>query len=277
MSFDFFLPVLTYPDPTPVAGLTRALDMAASIGGKLSPLVAEIDIPPLHNALAEILVKVSAMAAEAEKRSRDTGDRITAELEHLCRRLSLPVAVTRQKVTAAALLDEFAAAARVHDCSLVVLDPGVQAHIELAEAVLFGSGGPVLVCPSQESPGHLLSVAVAWDGSRAAARTLRDALPVLKTARSVTILTVDDDKPIASAGVDGVRTLLASHGIKASHLGRPREQRPIGVALQELALELGSGLLVMGAYGHSRFREFVLGGATEDALRHPMLPIFMSH
>src|SRR5690349_21344179 len=91
MSFDFFLPVLTYPDPTPVAGLTRALDMAASIGGRLSPLIAEIDIPPLHNAFAEMMINVSAMAAEAEKRSRETGDQIGAEIEHLGRRLSLPV------------------------------------------------------------------------------------------------------------------------------------------------------------------------------------------
>ena len=277
MSFDFFLPVLTYPDPTPVAGLARALDMAASIGGTLSPLVAEIDIPPLHNAFAEMLINVSAMAAEAEKQSRETGDRIAAELEHLGRRLSLPVTVQRKKITSAALLDEFAVAARTHDCSLVVLDPSGQGHTDLAEAVLFGSGGPVLVCPADESPGHLMSVSVAWDGSRAAARAVRDALPILRTARSVTILTVTDDKPISADSVDGLRDLLASHGINATHLGRPRGRRTIGDALQDIALELGSGLLVMGAYGHSRFREFALGGATSAALQHPRLPIFMSH
>jgi nucleotide-binding universal stress UspA family protein len=251
--------------------------MAASIGGKLSPLIVEIDVPPLHNALAEMLINVSAMAAEAEKRSRNAGDRIAAELEHLGRRLSLPVAISRTKVAAAALLGEFAHAARTHDCSLVVLDPNGQGHIELAEAVLFGSGGPVLVCPAEQPTGHLMSAAIAWDGSRASARAVRDALSVLKTARSVTILTMTDDKPIPVASIDGLREWLAGHGINANHLGRLREQRSIGDTLQDLALELGSGILVMGAYGHSRFREFVLGGATEAVLRRPRLPIFMSH
>lgn len=277
MSFDFFFPVLTYPDPTPVAGLTRALDMAASIGGILSPLIAEIDIPTLRNVLAEMLINISAMSADAEKQSRETGDRIAAALTHLAGRLSLPITLARRKCTAVALPDRFAEAARTHDCALIVLDPAGQGHIELAEAILFGSGGPVLLCPSHEAPGHLLSVTVAWDGSRAAARAVRDALPVLKLAKSVTILTMDDDKPIEAVSVDGLRGFLAYHGIAAIHLSRQRSDAAAGEALQAFALDLGTGLLVMGAYGHSRFREFVLGGATASALHGPRLPIFMSH
>ena len=277
MSFDFFLPVLTYPDPTPVVGLTRALDMAASIGGKLSPLIADIDIPTLHNAFAEVLINVSAMSAAAEKQSREAGDRIAGELKHLASRVSLPLTLTRHKWTLAMVSGSLAAAARIHDCSLFVLDPKGRGHIELAEAVLFGSGGPVLICPPHDAPGHLFSVAVAWDGSRAAARTVRDSLPILSRARSVTILTVDDDKLIAHTSIDGLREFLSYHGIEAAHFNRPREDKPVGDALQGFALELGSDLLVMGAYGHSRLREFALGGATSSALHAPLLPIFMSH
>ena len=277
MSFDFFLPVLTYPDPTPVAGLTRALDMAASIGGRLSPLIAEIDIPPLHNAFAEMMINVSAMAAEAEKRSRETGDQIGAEIEHLGRRLSLPVKLARQECTAVELPGAFAAEARIHDCSLLVLDPTGQGHLDLAEAILFGSGGPVLHCPTDEGPGHLMSVSIAWDGGRAAARTIRDALPILKRARSVTVLTLDDDKPIAGESTKGIQEFLLYHGITSDHASRRRETASAGEALQAFSLEIGAGLLVMGAYGHSRVREFVLGGATASVLQHALLPIFMSH
>jgi nucleotide-binding universal stress UspA family protein len=88
---------------------------------------------------------------------------------------------------------------------------------------------------------------------------------------------VDDDKPIAPPSIDGLREFLSYHGIEASHFNRPRERTPVGDALQGFSLELGSGLLVMGAYGHSRLREFALGGATSSALHTPLLPIFMSH
>jgi len=277
MSFDFFLPVLTYPDPTPIAGLTRALDMAASIGGRVSPLVAEIDIPPLHNVLADLLINVSAMADEAERKSREAGDQLAAELEHLGRRLSLPLTLARRKCTAVALPDMLATEARIHDCTLLVVDPAGQGHLELTEAILFGSGGPALVCPALDAPGHLMSVTIAWDGSRASARTVRDALPVLKRARSTCILTLNDDKQIEQKSVDGLQAFLSYHGIASVHTSRRRETASAGLALQAFSLELGAGLLVMGAYGHSRLREFVLGGATASVLQDSQLPIFMSH
>lgn len=277
MKNDFFVPIVTYPDPTPEAGLLRALDMAATISGKLSVLVAEVDFPDFHNPLAEVLIDVSAMAAKTEQRSREAGDRLATALTAIAHRLALPIAIERQRCHPAVVADDLVAAARTHDAALVVLDPDGSGHIALAEAILFGSGGPMLLCPTADAPGHLMSVAVAWDGSRAAARAVRDALPVLQKANAVSLVVVTDDKEIDTRARSGIVDLLAYHGVTVRVIEEMRGDRPIGTALQDAALGVGAGLLVMGAFGHSRFREFVLGGATASTLRSPRLPILMSH
>jgi nucleotide-binding universal stress UspA family protein len=274
---DFLVPLLTFPDPTPKEGLARALDMAASIGGRLSVVVQEIDIPPVHNPLAEKLLGVSGMAAQVEQRSRETGEALATELQVLANRLNLAVDIRHLRCTPEAALDRVVTMSRSHDATLLVHDPVGAGHIDMAEAVLFGSGGPVLLCPPLDGVGHLRSVAVAWDGSRAAARAVRDALPVLRLAGSATILTMGEDKAIDAAGVAGLLDLLAYHDIATRHVQGTQGDQPIGEALQAAALANDAGLLVMGAFGHNRFRQFVLGGATQSALREPRLPILMSH
>jgi nucleotide-binding universal stress UspA family protein len=120
-------------------------------------------------------------------------------------------------------------------------------------------------------------VAVAWDGGRAGARAVRDALPLLRRAKQVRIITVGDDKPIASAGVAALQTFLTGHGIVFVHDDVELAGRSIGEALQAEAIRGDAGLLVMGAYGHNRVREFVLGGATRTVLGTLRLPTLMSH
>jgi nucleotide-binding universal stress UspA family protein len=277
MPHDFFVPILTYPDPTPMSGIPRALDVAATIGGRLSVSIAEIDIPPIHSLLAETLIDIRGMAAEAEQSSRTAADRLETELRQTARRFMLSITTRRERCTHAALEDLMVGEARQHDISLLVLEPMGEGHIPLGESIVFRSGGPVLLCPAVEAPGHLYSAMVAWDGSSAAARAIRDALPILSLAKTVSVVTLTDDKPIDPASMRGVIDLLAFHGIKAESIEGSRGTAPVGEALQDAALNMEAGLLVMGAFGHSRFREFILGGATASALRGARLPILMSH
>lgn len=277
MAFDFFVPLVTFPDPTPGTGLLRAVDLAATIGGRLSAMVREVDIPPVDNFLAEALVHVSELSANAERRSRANGDDLETAIKRFAEKHALPVTVGRVRSQPEVAVEGMVAASRLHDATLMVVDPSVAAHADLAEAILFGSGGPIVVVPGHEVPSHLQTVALAWDGSRAAARALRDALPVLMMAKSVAIISVVDDKPVDAAGVAGVRALLEFHGVSSSEVTLTRAGLPIGDVIQSTALEADAGLLVMGAFGHSRFREFVLGGATRSALAAPRLPILMSH
>lgn len=277
MSLSFFLPLSTYPDPTPTDSLLRAFDMAATLGGDLTALVHEVDIGEVQNALADALVNISGMVAAAEARSRAAAKPLIEEVNHLAHRfqMRLTVDVVRSRPEVAAAL--FAERARTFDCSLLMPLASSDDQAMVAEAVLFGSGGPAWLFPGGDVTSHLASAAVAWDGSRAAARAVRDALPVLSAVKHVTVLCATDDKPVEPTSVGALQDFLRHHEIAAEvHLFN-RSERVIGDALQQTAVESGAGLLVMGAYGHSRIREFVLGGATRTVLANRRLPIFMSH
>ena len=276
-NFDFFLPLLTFPDPSPEAGLLRALDLAATLGGRLTASAHVLDVPPITNPLAGMLVDYAAMAAEAEAASKQSAEALSRKVQHLGDRLKLPTRVDTFRCRPEFVGDEVAAAARTFDYSLTVVGAQSSGHVEAAEALLFGSGGPVIVFPATEAPAHLQTVVVAWDGGRASARAVRDALPVLRLARQVVVVAVTDDKSIDPTSITSLATFLNDHEIAVSHRDVRREGRSIGDALQEEAQSHDAGLLIMGAYGHHRLTEFVLGGATRTVLASLRLPILMSH
>ena len=277
MSLSFFLPITTYPDPTPKGSLLRAFDMAATLGGGVTALVHEVEIGEVHNVLGDALVNVSGMIAAAEARSHATAQALTDEVNHLANRFQIGLTVRNAKTRPEAAAGFFAAQARTFDCSLLMPTESSDDQAAVAEAVLFGSGGPTWVFPEGEATSHLASAAIAWDGGRAAARAVRDALPVLSLVRQVTILCATDDKAVEPASVGALQDYLRRHDITAEIHLFSRSDRPVGEALQQAAIERGAGLLVMGAYGHSRIREFVLGGATKSVLATRRQPIFMSH
>jgi nucleotide-binding universal stress UspA family protein len=277
MSLTFFLPLSTYPDPTPKAGLLRAFDMAATLGGEVTALIHEVDIADVHNVLADALIDLSGMIADAEARSHAAAQELIGEVQHLANRFQLPIKVRSLMSRPESAGELVAAEARTFDYSLLVPATGSDEQMAIAEAVLFGSGGPTWMFPEGETTSHLASAAIAWDGGRAAARAVRDALPVLSKVKQATILCATDDKSIAPGSVNALQEFLRQHGIVAAIQLFGRGERSIGEVLQDKALESGAGLLVMGAYGHSRFREFVLGGATRTILTHRRLPILMSH
>ncbi|MEE7490802.1 universal stress protein UspA [Methylobacterium oryzae] len=172
------------------------------------------------------------------------------------------------------------ARARMHD--LVVVEQPSRRRDRPADAyvedILLGAGRPTLVVPTGWiEPARLDAVTVAWDGSAAAARALGDALPLLKRARRVGIVTVQTEA-VAGVGEGGDRLVrhLARHGVEADYRTTFSSVTVVGHLIAEVA-QAGSDLLVMGAYGHSRLREAFLGGASRDALRQSGVPVLMSH
>ncbi len=121
-------------------------------------------------------------------------------------------------------------------------------------------------------------VAIAWDGSRVAARAVADAAPLLHRAAKITVLTVVDEKPLHDRdAAERLAQALGRRGLKAQAMPAKAADCPIATALQERATEIGAGMLVMGAFGHSRLRDFVLGGATAGVLWDLRLPVLLSH
>lgn len=154
---------------------------------------------------------------------------------------------------------------------------GFSTHL-LTERVVAQSASPVLIVPDvgdfQVLGGR---VAVAWDGSRPAARALRDALPFLREASDVHVLVADVGPGPSDVKGPELILHLARHGIrpKLSHLHARRGS--VAKVLLTTVAELGADLLVMGAYGQAPLKEFLLGGVTDDVLRQTPVPILASH
>jgi nucleotide-binding universal stress UspA family protein len=142
-----------------------------------------------------------------------------------------------------------------------------------------GCGRPVVALPYAGHVGTFAeNVLIAWDGSREAARAVADALPLLRRARFVTVTVVHRmHGTVAPEGID-VAAFLQRHGIHASFSTVPRVA---GISTGETLLnrlsDLHADLLVMGAYGHPRVQERVLGGVTRTMLETMTVPVLMSH
>jgi nucleotide-binding universal stress UspA family protein len=123
-------------------------------------------------------------------------------------------------------------------------------------------------------------VLVGWDSSREATRAINDAMPLLQAAQAVTVLAIDPtDGPAGHGEMPGadIALHLARHGVKATIESTVSAGIGIGNVLLSRASDLGADLLVMGAYGHSRVRELVLGGSTRTVIESMTLPVLMSH
>ncbi len=146
------------------------------------------------------------------------------------------------------------------------------------DTVALHSGRPVLIVPKGYATKRLGDRAVlAWDGGRAAARAMSDAMPILENKSIVTILTVGSGEAAKrKEGLDIVAH-LARHAIMTDWKNVPRNGGGIAGAILDMCEEKQAGLLVMGAYEHSRFTEELIGGTTKSILRDSPIPILMSH
>jgi nucleotide-binding universal stress UspA family protein len=147
------------------------------------------------------------------------------------------------------------------------------------EGVLFDSGRPVVFVPYIQKAGLKLDrVMVCWDGSRAATRAIADAMPFLKKAKQVEIVMVSTKKPKDDevAGAD-LGQHLARHGLKVDVKRITATDTDVSSTILSYAADSSTDLIVMGGYGHSRLREFILGGVTRGLLESMTVPVLMSH
>ncbi len=225
---------------------------------------------------------VSSMAAEVESRS----ERDATDLVYALDQARAAAGLTGASITQALaphLFGEFAAIkGRTSDLVIAGATADEEARSQI-EALIFAVARPVLLLPTSEERStdfafSLNRIALAWDGGRSATRAAFDALPLLKRALQVTLIQVTDDKDLSRSGTAAeLSALLASHGVTTTTLEILGRGRPTAVALDEAFQQSGADLLVMGAYGHSRAREFLLGGATRDTLQAATVPVLLSH
>jgi len=174
----------------------------------------------------------------------------------------------------------FGEIARNYDLSVIAQG---QPEDDLAETLtiettLFGSGRPVLVVPYIQASGLKLDrVMVCWDGSRSAARAVGDALPLLKRAGRIDVVTVEAQERRNELRGAQIAEHLARHKLNVELRPVVAPDSAASDVILSHAADNSTDLIVMGGYGHSRLREFVLGGVTRGMLGSMTVPVLMSH
>jgi nucleotide-binding universal stress UspA family protein len=278
---DVLLQLSSYPVPTSAASVEQAVLFAEAVGARISALTFKIEIPNAGNVLANALLDIPGMVAAERQKGAANVQTVLSVFESMATKRGVPHEQIVESCTTAQLTTIVTEHARLHDITMIPI--GEQATLQhyVAECVVFGSGRPTLVLPEEPKrrrPSSFDDVGVAWDFSRPAARAVADALPILERARTVRIVTVTKEKTIDTrrSSAELVKH-LACHGIKAIPEEQEAAGRSIGRALEDYATTHDLDLLVMGAYGHSRMRDFILGGATKTIVASPPLPVLLSH
>jgi nucleotide-binding universal stress UspA family protein len=278
---DLLLHIDSYPTPTTRAAIDEAVRLAASLGGKLTGLAEEVELKVRSNRLADYLIGLGAMATAEEARSVVACREGLAHFKQTATEAGVFQTTIRARLNPYDVADHVARIARTYDLCILPLLGGFDGQLEVANNVVFSSGRPVLAFRVGDAGGLASGpdlVVVAWDGSRCAARAMADALPILVRARRVRVFTIVNDKPHAVSGQgQAAQRHLQMHGVTAVVDEVDGRGDATGVVFDRYIKQHQPDLLVMGAYGHSRAREFLLGGATEHALGSPSCPVLLSH
>lgn len=252
-----------------------AISLAAEFGAYLTAAGVVLQIIPVSSPMGEVPIDITLeIAEEARAAARKSFDRLRAEAP-----ASMGTELVMIEDVAGLAGDRFAKLARHFDLTIIgQADPGSGDDLAMATGALFGSGRPVFLVPFiHNGPARLGKPMVAWDGGLPAARALAEALPLLKRASSVEVVTLAA-KDLPSDAVPGfdITRHLARHGISSTLKKLPAGE-DAGAMLLSHAADSGADYIVMGGFGHSRLREFVLGGATRTMLRSMTVPLFMAH
>ena len=275
---DILLTLTSYPDPTPVSVLDDAISIAATLDAHLAALSCEVHVQiPGHFLSGSVANIPGIIAGEAEKSRRSAGGLLSA-FSAAAEKAGVPHEMIAERCPTFEVPQLLVDYARLRDLTIVPVPESYDQWY--AETVIFGSGRPTLILPEtpRSRPFELGTVVVAWDFSRAAARAVSDALPLLERAKKVRVVTISNEKVLDTKhSAEELAKNLARHGIDVVLEIVDADGRRIGEVLEAFALAHKADILVMGAYGHARWREFILGGATKSLLSRPPLPILLSH
>jgi nucleotide-binding universal stress UspA family protein len=268
---------------TPGAARDPAADYAISVASALEAHLAGVAF------VYDPLIPAAAMGGgippdliESQRVESETGARAAAtRFDAAAKREGLTFESHQLAASAAGAADQFAHLARRFDLAIVGQSQpdGPPMPDMVLETSLFESGGPILAVPYIQKDGLKLDrVMVCWDGGRPAARAIGDALPLLVRSKAVELVIFSGErgKQDEIPGADMGRH-LARHGLKVTVNRMPLGDMDVGDAILSHAADSNADVMVMGGYGHSRLRQFILGGATRTVLQSMTLPILLSH
>ena len=273
----------SYPDRPPAQVLEGAATLAQLLGASLTAQIPQLssDQKTWPTIIGAFPLDFPQLMNDAVIQSERNAASLAEDIGKTCSGLRVPLDLRRSLANLIVSPDCLVDLARLHDLTILPFSETDVLGNKPIEAAIFGAGRPVLLLPSGKGTRPLQwldKVVVAWDYSREAARALADALPILTKAKKVQILSVLGEKGIRTTCVLGdLEKYLAAHQVNYVLDQIVLKEGDVGGSVMSYAREVSADMLVMGAYGHSRFREFVLGGATRNVLSDPQLPVLVSH
>jgi len=259
--------------------IAHAEMLADLAGGRLTGMFTN----PLPDMALYASEQGTMAVAELTETIREQGKAINKKLQERFQRIGVPNEVrtledvsaflSERIVTEARWADLFVASCPYHEEALHDWD-------SLVESVMFEAGHSIYLVPRGVKPrSEIRTVMIAWLDTKEAARAIAEALPLLKLATKTELVTVHEPEKGRMDGAEALADIaahLSHHGIDTTvTIVRPKEN--VAAALLDQAHRISADVIVSGAYGHSRFREWILGGATQDLIRHTDLPLFMAH
>lgn len=239
------------------------------------------------NVLPDVMIPVdggvaaASLLADLQEQSRDAAERASVSLRARMAKLGVSNTLQRLEALPGEAADEVAQSVRAADL-FVAFRPYAAGREErwpeLVEGVLFGSGRAVLLVPDAPlAHSEFRRVLVAWNGTRESARALAEAMPFLRLAETVVLASVGEEASGNPAREPKVQEHLARHGVNVQLRALEDEGEGPAAALLAEARRCGADLIVTGGYGHSRLREWALGGVTRTLFTECPLPLFIAH
>jgi nucleotide-binding universal stress UspA family protein len=251
--------------------VTRAAHLdAVSIGFEAT----NVDLAPDGGAALAAVIEIE------QERALARANAALAAFETEARNAGISYGLQPLKGAPAETAAAVSALARLYDLTIVLQpEPGRDTFDNtIPQEILFQSGGPVLLIPyTHKGPFEPKHIGIAWDGSRLAARALRDAAPFLARAHAITIITVNAAEIPAEISAAILAAHLARRGLAARIESMSADRPDIQPTILSIAADTGLDLIVMGGYGHSRLQERILGGVTRGMLQSMTVPTLMSH
>ena len=268
-----------YPQATDASEIQEAVSIAVALDARISALACIVQVrAPSQHLMSDAFV--GALVASEREKSSNAAAELSAAFEASAKKAGVFEETLTKACFTSDAPDVLIREARLRDLTIVPAILEGSNYQWYAESIVFGSGRPVLLLPQRSRTRELAldTIVIAWDGSRSAARAVADSLHVLERAKKVRVLTVLNEKELSSESPAAeLSKYLERRGIDATPECIDAAGRRIGEILSTYLTSNQADLLVMGAYGHSRLREFILGGATRSMLSNPPLPILLSH
>ncbi|MEQ8356453.1 MAG: universal stress protein [Kiloniellaceae bacterium] len=271
------------------AAMAAAIDLGQRFGARVSFLHVANDsrdlVPYVGEGMSGSALEQVMASVEAGNTKRR--EAVEASYKRMCSGAGLPEVAPEEAIAAGQFAvclekvtgrqpEEIERRGRLSDLIVMPHPSLTEGEASLSiDAALFGSGRPVFLAPAKPKPGFGKKIAIAWDGARESAVAASAALPLLKSADEVVIVTARESADIIEPSA--LARYLAGHDIKAKTWAYTAGAESTADGLLDQAGRAGADCLVMGAYGHSRLRERILGGATEGVLDRARIPVFMKH